>query len=226
MSSAIPASQGSSRALRSRWRIKIWRVFGRPGAETDGAVAKTLETFHVTPNVRPLKKDVVGDVGSVLSVLMGALGLVLLLVCANVANLVLVRAQSRQQEFAIRAALGAGWGRIARELLVESLTLGILGGALGVVLAYAGLKCWSRRGPPLFPGSKRYRWTEQLWHLRWHARWGRACCSDWRRSSGPASPAEFKARVARPKESNSSGPRMRWSSRRWHLRLSCWWPPG
>ena len=149
-SSAIPASQGSSRALRSRWRIRIWRVFGRPGRKRR-ASAKTLETFHITPNLRPLKKDVVGDVGSVLSVLMGALGLVLLLVCANVANLVLVRAQSRQQEFAIRAALGAGWGRIARELLVESLTLGILGGALGVALAYVGLRVLVAQGPATLP---------------------------------------------------------------------------
>ena len=111
-----------------------------------------LEMLQVKPNLRPLKKDVVGDVGSVLGVLMGALGLVLLLVCANVANLVLVRAQSRRQEFAIRAALGAGWGRIARELLVESLTLGILGGALGL----AARLCGSRRagdtqGPATLP---------------------------------------------------------------------------
>src|SRR6202011_1342726 len=107
--------------------------------------------FHITPNLRPLKKDVVGNVGSVLRVLMGALGLVLLLVCANVANLVLVRAQSRQQEFAIRAALGAGWGRIARELLLESLTLGIFGGALGLVLAYVGIRVLVTQGPASLP---------------------------------------------------------------------------
>src|SRR6185369_8035599 len=112
---------------------------------------KTLELLNVSPNIRPLKNDVIGDVGSVLGVLMGALGLVLLLVCANVANLVLVRAQSRQQEFAIRAALGAGWGRIARELLVESLTLGLAGGALGLVLAYAGLKVLVSQGPTTLP---------------------------------------------------------------------------
>src|SRR5262249_12436388 len=99
----------------------------------------------------PLKNDVVGDVGSVLRFLMGALGLVLLLVCANVANLVLVRAQSRRQELAIRAALGAGWARIARELLVESLTLGVLGGALGLVVAYAGLRALVTQGPATLP---------------------------------------------------------------------------
>jgi hypothetical protein len=82
-----------------------------------------------------LKNDVVGDVGMALRVLMGALGLLMLLVCANVANLVLVRAQARPQEFAIRAALGAGWGSIAWEQIAESLTLGLMGGTLGLGLA-------------------------------------------------------------------------------------------
>jgi predicted permease len=137
---------GVTIALAEQDLARVWKIW----AETEGA-AKTLETFHITPNLRPLKKDVVGDVGSVLSVLMGALGLVLLLVCANVANLMLVRAQSRQQEFSVRAALGAGWGRIARELLVESLTLGILGGALGVTLAYVGLRILVAQGPATLP---------------------------------------------------------------------------
>jgi predicted permease len=125
----------------------VWKVWG----ETDGT-GKMLEMLKVTPNLRPLKKEVVGDVGSVLTVLMGALGLVLLLVCANVANLVLVRAQSRRHEFAIRSALGAGWGRIARELLVESSTLGgALGGALGLVLASIGLTVLVAHGPAALP---------------------------------------------------------------------------
>ncbi len=126
---------------------RVWKIRG----ETDGEFAKAIEMLQIQPNLRPLKKDVVGDVGPVLGVLMGALGLVLLLVCANVANLVLVRAQSRQQEFAIRAALGAGWGRIARELLVESLTLGAAGGALGVALAYVGLRALVAQGPANLP---------------------------------------------------------------------------
>jgi putative ABC transport system permease protein len=99
-----------------------------------------VEQARMKPNLRPLKRDVTGDISTVLGVLMGALCLVFLLVCANVANLVLVRAQARTQEFAIRAALGAGWGRIARELLVESLTLGLVGGACGMVLAYGAVQ--------------------------------------------------------------------------------------
>jgi predicted permease len=138
---------GVTLASANRDLARVWKSWG----ETDGAVAKSLEMLQVTPKLRPLKKDVVGDVGGMLTVLMGALGLVLLLVCANVANLVLVRAQSRRQEFAIRAALGAGWGRIARELLVECLTLGIAGGALGLALAYTGLKALVTRGPGTLP---------------------------------------------------------------------------
>jgi putative ABC transport system permease protein len=98
------------------------------------------EQFRLKSNLRPLKRDVTGDIGATLGVLMGALGLVFLLVCANVANLVLVRAQARTQEFAIRAALGAGRARIARELLVESLALGLFGGAFGIVLAYFAVR--------------------------------------------------------------------------------------
>src|SRR5258708_4687196 len=137
---------GVTIASANQGRARVWKIWG----ETAGA-GKMLEAFNVKPNLRPLKKDVVGDVGSVLRVLMGALGLVLLLVCANVANLVLVRAQSRRHEFAVRAALGASWGRIARELLVESLTLGIAGGAFGLVLAYMSLRLLVTHGPTTLP---------------------------------------------------------------------------
>jgi putative ABC transport system permease protein len=87
-----------------------------------GMNMKMIEDARLGPDVRPLKNDVVGDVGKVLWVLMGTIGIVLFIACANVANLLLVRAEGRQQELAIRAALGAGWTRIARELLLESLT--------------------------------------------------------------------------------------------------------
>lgn len=105
-----------------------------------GFSMKVFEEARFGPNVRPLKQDVVGDVGKVLWVLMATVGMVLLIACANVANLLLVRAEGRQQELAIRAALGAGRSRIARELLLESVSLGALGGALGLGLAYAALR--------------------------------------------------------------------------------------
>ena len=103
------------------------------------------------PKIQPLKQEIVGDVGAALWVVMGTLGLVLLIACANVANLLLVRAEARQQELAIRAALGAGWSRIARQMLVESTTLGVLGGALGLGLAYSALRTLAAKGPDTLP---------------------------------------------------------------------------
>ncbi len=82
---------------------------------------------------------------------MGTLAVVMLITCANVANLEMVRAEARQQELAVRAALGAGRARIARDLLTESVLLGILGGAGGVVIAYAGLRLLLAIGPENLP---------------------------------------------------------------------------
>jgi putative ABC transport system permease protein len=105
-----------------------------------GFTRKMLDDVRLGPNVRPLSADVIGDVGQVLWVLLGTVGIVLLIACANVANLFLVRAEGRQQELAIHAALGASSRRIAWELLSESITLALLGGALGLGLAYAGIR--------------------------------------------------------------------------------------
>jgi putative ABC transport system permease protein len=110
-----------------------------------------FENARLGPDLKPLKQQVVGDIGTVLWVLMGTIGLVLLIACANVANLLLVRAEGRQQELAIRAALGAGWGRIAREMLMESLTLGVLGGVLGLGLAYTAIRILVAKGPATLP---------------------------------------------------------------------------
>jgi len=109
------------------------------------------EVWKITPALRPLKQQVVGEVGNVLWVVMATLGIVMLITCANVANLLLVRTEARQQELAIRAALGAGWWRIVRALLVESVLLGVCGGALAIVFAYEGLKLLIALGPNSLP---------------------------------------------------------------------------
>ena len=116
-----------------------------------GMSMKMFEDARMGPLLRPFRDDVVGDVGKVLWVVMGTVGIVLFIACANVANLLLVRADGRQHELAIRAALGAGWSRIAGELLLESVTLAFAGGALGVGLAYGALRLLVWLGPAQLP---------------------------------------------------------------------------
>jgi predicted permease len=116
-----------------------------------GFSAKLFEQAGIRPAVRPLIQDVVGELGKVLWVLMGSIGVVLLIACANVANLLLVRAEGRQQELAIRVALGANSSQIAGELLVESVFLGILGGVAGLGLAYAALRVLAAIAPAYLP---------------------------------------------------------------------------
>ena len=116
-------------------------------AEMDGLTAR-LRRDHpdvyppnggLTFGIVPLRQQVVGDVRLSILVLSGAVAFVLLIACANVANLLLVRAVSRRREFAIRSALGAGATRLARQLLVESLVLAVAGGAAGLLLASWGV---------------------------------------------------------------------------------------
>jgi putative ABC transport system permease protein len=109
------------------------------------------DAWNITPDLRPLKQDVVGSVTDVLWLVMATIGLVMLIACANVANLLLVRAEVRRRELSLRAALGAGRGRIVRGLLVESVLLGVIGGALGVGFAYAGVRLLLAIGPANLP---------------------------------------------------------------------------
>lgn len=120
-------------------------------------IAARLEAQYPAANrdegvvVGPLVDEVVGDVRTALLVLVGAVGLVLLVACANLASLMLARSVARQKEFAIRVALGAGRGRLVRQLGAESLLLAVLGGALGLSLAYVGLDLLTALTPQDIP---------------------------------------------------------------------------
>ena len=112
---------------------------------------KVFEDARLAPAIEPLKQSVIGEIAPMLWVLMGTVGLVLLIACANVANLLLVRADSRQHELSIRAALGASWSELVRELLVESTALGVLGGIAGLALAFGGLRVLVALAPANLP---------------------------------------------------------------------------
>ena len=117
----------------------------------EGFSARIFDNVKLSPNLHPLKKVVVGDVGKTLWVLMGSLVMVLLIACANVANLLLVRVEGRRQELAVRAALGAGSRRIAGELLMESFALGLIGSVVGLMLAYGALRLLIALAPTGLP---------------------------------------------------------------------------
>ena len=106
----------------------------------DGFSPAIFEKAKLQPDLYPWKKDVVGDIGDVLWVLMGSIVVVLLVACANVANLLLVRVEGRRQELAVRSALGAGRGNITAGLLVESLVLSLIGSVIGLALAFGALR--------------------------------------------------------------------------------------
>ncbi len=114
-------------------------------------MAGVIENAKLRPTLRPLRDDVVGAFGPVLWVVAATAGLVLLVACANIANLLLVRAEGRQKELTVRAALGAGRGRVLSHFFAESLVLATVGGVVGVTLAVVGVRLLVQYGPPELP---------------------------------------------------------------------------
>ena len=126
--------------------IEQWR----PLSGNQHGPSKLANQVHLL-QMHPMKADMVGGIGTALWVLQGAVGFVLLIACANLANLILARAESRQKEFAIRSALGAGRWRLLRQFLTEGVLLALIGGALGAALGFAGLRAMLAANPDSIP---------------------------------------------------------------------------
>ena len=128
--------------------IPIWMNSWTNGPGTTG---EDYKTWRITPALHSLRQEVVGGVTDVLWIVMATIGLVMLVACANVTSLLLVRGEVRQSELALRSALGAGRGRIVGSLLIESTTLALTSGVLGAVLASAGVRVLQAIGPANLP---------------------------------------------------------------------------
>ena len=128
--------------------LPLWMDSWSNGPGTNPHV---YEIWRIAPQFKSLKQQVIGNIGSVLWVVMGTVGLVMLIACTNVANLLLVRAEARHQELSIRAALGAGRARIVREILLESMVLAFIGGLIAMAVAQAGLRLLVALGPADLP---------------------------------------------------------------------------
>ena len=113
--------------------------------------------FKLAGSVSPLRTETVGKVERLLEILFVAVMIVLLIACADVASLMLTRAVARSREVAVRSALGAGRAQLARQVLTEAALLSIVGGVLGVLIAYASTETIARVAPPTIPQAQRAR---------------------------------------------------------------------
>jgi predicted permease len=150
----LSAPRGISFGFQALARLKPGVTLDRANADAARVISLLPPVFarlELQPDIRPLADDVIGNVGEILWILLAAVGVVLLVACGNVANLFLVRAEGRHQELAMRAALGASKGRIARTLLSESLVLGLVGGALGTAFAQAAIALLRAMAPAELP---------------------------------------------------------------------------
>jgi predicted permease len=164
----VPIGQWTEPSFRDRrismgtnaiGRLKPGVTLAQAQADMD-SIARNLAAAYPDSNkgagitMVPLKTDVVGSVQGILLVLLGAVSFVLLIACANVANLLLARSTGRSREFAIRSALGASPGRVIRQLLTESVMLGIVGGGIGLLLAQWGTRAILRALPESLPRTE------------------------------------------------------------------------
>lgn len=145
-----------SHYLRVVGRLKAGITLAQARQQMDAIAHRLTEQYPTsnagqTVNLVPLRDQIVGAVRPALLVLLGAVGVVLLIVCANVAGLLLARSSARQREMAIRFALGATRGRVVRQLLTESMLLALLGGALGTAIAYWGVAMFRSLSPVDLP---------------------------------------------------------------------------
>src|SRR5262249_38000054 len=154
-----PANPCCSHGLSVIGRLREGRTIQQAQAELKAIISGVMKEFPVAyPKdgskqtlLKPLTKEIVGDLRQALWTLLAAVVLVLLIACANVANLQLGRSEARASEIAIRAALGAGRVHIFRQLLVESLLLAVIGGGLGLLLALWGLELLPALGAEKIP---------------------------------------------------------------------------